>query len=123
MPVSTRKKLDGNLPEFLEDVNTKGVWGAMEKWGIKDYLGVRKIIVEETGDESCGLNRTNATYMREGIRGLFQEFVDAFASKIIAVDRENKTLRSMLEAYKNDAGRFERDLAGGLSDMIAVLKK
>jgi len=69
------------------------------------------------------LSTTSNTYGREGIKGILQQFVAAFADYVIRKDGENKMLRIRLEAHNSEAQKFERDLAGELGEMIAVLRQ
>lgn len=124
MAQTIRKRLDGNLPEFLKDVGQLGRWEAMDKWGLeKSYLSVSKIILEETGNENYGLDLAGNLYGREGIKGVIQQFVAAFADYAIRKDKENRMLKIRLEAHNSEAKKFERDLAGELSEMIMVLRQ
>lgn len=123
MPQSIRKRLDGNLPQFLEDVKRYGRWEAMRRWELeKSYLPVSRIILEETGDENFGLNPTAGSYAREGIKGLLREFVAAFASYIIRKEAENKMLRGKLEAHTVPAREVEQDLVDEITGLMEVLK-
>jgi protoporphyrinogen oxidase len=120
---SIRKRLNGNLPEFLEDVKTLGKWGAMEKWGLeKSYLAVMRIITEETGDENFGINPSARSYLGGGIQGLLRELVSAFADYVIHTEIKNRELRAQLDAYRAESEKGERQVVDGVVSLIEALK-
>ena len=123
MAQSIRKRLDGNLPQFLEDVKRYGRWEAMRRWGLeRSYIPVAKIILEETGNENYGLNPTAGSYVTEGIQGLLREFVAAFANYIIRKEAENKELRMRLEAHTVQTREVEQSLVDEITGLMEVLK-
>ena len=123
MAKSIRQQLDGNLPDLVEDVRRYGIWGALEKWGLeKSYLPVRKIILEETGDENFGVNPAAGSYTRGGIKGLLREFISAFADYVVKTDRENKALKRELEVHRLDTDKIELEVADEMVGLIEVLK-
>ncbi|MBA7598126.1 hypothetical protein ES703_05136 [subsurface metagenome] len=123
MAQSIRKRLDGNLPQFLEDVKRYGRWEAMSRWNLeKSYLPVSRIILEETGDENFGLNPTAGSYVREGIQGLLREFVASFANYIVRKENENKELRMRLEAHTLQTGEVEHDFVDNMTGLMEALK-
>lgn len=123
MAQSIRKRLDGNLPQFLEDVKRYGRWEAMRRWGLeKSYLPVSRIILEETGNENFGLNPTAGSYVREGIQGLLREFVAAFAGYIIRKEAENKLLKMRLDAHSIQTNVLEQDFANEMTGLMESLK-
>lgn len=123
MAISTREKLDGNLPEFLEDVRRLTLWPALEKWGLEaSYLPVRKIITEETGDENFGLPKAGTSYATDGIKGLLRELVATFADYAIRKEKENTLMRQMLDAYQSNGRKTELACAGEIVGLVEVLK-
>ncbi|MBA7598374.1 hypothetical protein ES703_05389 [subsurface metagenome] len=123
MAQSIRKRLDGNLPQFLEDVKRYGRWEAMRRWNLeKSYLPVSRIILEETGNENYGLNPTTGSYATQGIQGLLREFVAAFANYIIRKESENKELRMRLETHTVKTREVEQNLADEMTGLMEVLK-
>lgn len=123
MAQSIRKRLDGNLPQFLQDVKRYGRWEAMRRWNLeKSYLPVSRIILEETGNENFGLNPTAGSYVREGIQGLLREFVASFANYIIRKENENKELRMRLNAHTVQTKAVEQDIAAEMTGLMEVLK-
>ena len=123
MPQSIRKRLDGNIPQFLEDVRRYGRWETMRRWKLeKSYLPVSRIILEETGDENFGLNPTAGSYVREGVQGLLREFVASFANYIIRKEAENKMLRRRLDAHTVQTQAVEQDFADEMTGLMEALK-
>lgn len=123
MPQSIRKRLDGNLPQFLEDVRRYGRWEAMRRWKLeKSYLPVSRIILEETGDENYGLNPTAGSYVREGVQGLLREFVAAFANYIVRKENENRMLKTKLEAHTPITSKLEEEVVSEITGLMEVLK-
>jgi len=120
---SIRKRLDGNLPQFLEEVKRYGRWEAMRKWDLeRSYLPVAKIIWEETGDEHFGLNPTANSYIKGGVRGLLQECISTLADVYIKKERENLELKRQLEAYRMNDGQVEHEFVEEISGLMEALK-
>lgn len=120
---SIRKRLDGNLPQFLEDVKRYGRWEAMRKWDLeKSYLPVAKIILEETGDEHFGLNPTASSYIKGGVRGLLQECISTLADVYLKKELENKELKRQLEAYRMGDKQLEHEFVEEISGLMETLK-
>lgn len=105
MAQSLRKRLNGDMPEFLEYTRRYGVWSAMEKWKFRDYVAVRKILTEETGDESFGLRPVIRPDYEGGFEGMVREFVQAFANYVIKMDKENEVLKRQLEVFRTESNR------------------
>ncbi len=123
MAQSIRKRLDGNLPEFLQDVKRYGRWEAMEKWGLeRSYLPVAKIILEETKDENFGLNPTAKSYLNGGIQGLLRELVSTFADYVIRSEIKERELRTRLDAYDTHGKRAEHQIADEITGLVESLK-
>jgi len=124
MAQSIRSRLDGNLPQFLEDVRKFGLWPAMEQWELeKSYLAVRKIVLEETGDENFGLHPATGSYANQGIRGFLREFVVAFADYTIKADRKNRELEQALEMYKANGKSVEREFVAEMTDVLEFCRQ
>jgi hypothetical protein len=122
MAVSYRNRLNGKTEQFIEDVAKYGIWGAMERYGFKDYLAARKLILEETGDENYGIHPKLAVHQQRGIQGVLREVVAAFADYVIRTEKEKALLRQQLEAYQTQYGRVEIDCAEQLLDIAEALR-
>ncbi len=123
MPKSLRARLDGNIQEFIDGVKTYGIWSQMEKFGFKDYLAVRRLLTEETGDENFGIRPDLNHYNNQGIKGVFQELVASFADHIIKIERENALMKRQLEAHQKFYKKDEIKLAEHLVNLTESLRE
>jgi hypothetical protein len=124
MAKSIRKRLEekGQLKQFIEDVGIYGIWVAMDKYGFKDYLAVKRLIVEETGNQSYGDNPKLASYHSHGIQALLREVVAAFANYVVESEREKERLRRELEALQPNYRMQEEALAESLLSLKEYLE-
>lgn len=120
---SIRKRLDGNIPKFLEDVKRYGRWQAMDRWSLeKSYLAVAKIIIEETGDENFGLNPTSGSYLSGGLRGLLRESIQMLADLYFKERMRREKLELELNLYKADDKEVEHQIADKVVGLMETLK-
>lgn len=124
MAQSIRKRLDGNLPEFVEAVRKKGIWDAMEEWHISCYSfpRVREILTEVTGDENFGLYPTASICNPEGIQRAMRTLINEIANFAIRNNKEKKLLRLQLDAYHNRAKSEEIDIMDALIGTTEMLR-
>ncbi len=123
MAQSYRSRLNGNTREFLDDVKTYGVWEAMRKYGFKDYLSTRRLIMEETQDENYGMRPGLTTYYEGGISGAIHEFMATSTTRIIRLEEENKLLKRQLEVYQRYDKKEEINLASELLGVAESLRQ
>ena len=121
MPQAIKKRFDGNLPQFLEDVKQLGRFEAMEKWKIapKSHSSTIRMIVNETKDQYYGLN---STYGNMGIEALFEEFVNAFRVYVIKTEHEKVVLKMKIAEFESAQKGHERDLSSQICEVIQRMK-
>jgi hypothetical protein len=122
MAKSYETRLNGNTQQFIEDVGVLGVWGAMEKYGLKDYLSVRKFILDKGKDENYGLNPKLGPYYRGGLKAILQELVASFADYAIRKDKRIELLERQLEAYRDSQEKTETEIANEVLSVAEALR-
>lgn len=122
MGKSLRSRLNGNTQQFVEDVGKYGIWSSMEKYGLKDYLAARKIVLEETGDENYGLRPKLAPYNEGGIKGVLREMVSAFADYVVKSEAEKRMLKKRLAVYQGSFQDYEIDCADQIVSITNALR-
>ena len=130
MAQSLRARLNGNGEQFLGDIKKYGDMEAMQKWskklsGYHDYIGLRKFVIEETGDETFGLNPTLSEYRTKGIYEILCKQTAVFANYVAKDVLEKEAMRAELDAYHQNGKEQEEKwaiLAEGFTDSLRALQ-
>ncbi len=118
MPQSLKNRLNGNTPEFLKDVEHYGIFHAMEKYQIKDYLAAKKLIERETGNPNFGVV---PKVDRSSGRDLGIQIVEALASYISrneALNRKQAERIDYLEYQLRLEGIRNEEKTIGILEML-----
>lgn len=89
---SLKVRFNGKSQEVVDYAKTWGIWKAMDKYQVKDYLAFRKFMVAE-GEKDIPLSPVLG-----GIdsRSWAEDLLDAFTSKIHKMEAENLRLKEEL---------------------------
>lgn len=125
---SLEKRLDGNVEAFLECVEENGDWEALQIWkkeldGYHDYVGLRKFIVEHTGDENYGLYPKLGKYYRDGIEAMLRSMLGEFANYVIRTDKMMKIKDQQIEINKIHRQKVESGFAEQILSITEALQK
>ncbi len=122
MAIALRKRLNGNKVEFLEYVGKYGIFGAMNKYDIKDYIAARKFLTEEGKDENFGLAPKLMQPRYESIETMLQSLVASFANYVLKKEEQIRRLEQELEAYHSENAHRKEDAAEMLSPLLDFLE-
>lgn len=93
MPVSLKSRLDGNKQEVLEHARIWGIYSAMDKYQVKDYVSFKRFLEDETGDKNFGLHPLLGS---RGIGAWAEDLLDAILSKFEKMEAEKQYLVNAL---------------------------
>ena len=93
MPQSLNSRFDGNAQEVISYAQTWGIFQAMEKYQVRDYLAFKRFLEEKTGNENFGLSPLLGG---EVGRSWAEDLLDAFIGKISKMEAEKQHLETEL---------------------------
>lgn len=123
MSSSLKARFNGNAVEVIEYTKLWGRFKAMQKYEVCDYVAFSKWLEEETGDPNFGLV---PEIRNESHHDLAEELLDAFTSKLSALQVDNVRLgkelteaRNQIEYYK---GQNAIALEGKIKTVMAMCR-
>lgn len=115
---SLKARFDGNCQAVVEYAGKFGIHKAMDKFGVRDYLAMRRFLYGETGEENFGIRSQLSGLSGSGGRNILDQFLEKFADYVVRKQAQLKTkderiefLERKLEYYEGkDTGAVEEEL-------------
>ena len=121
MPKSLEARFDGNAQEVVSYAQTWGIFQAMEKYQVRDYLAFKGFLEEKTDNKNFGLSPLLGAEMG---RSWAEDLLDAFIGKISKMEAERQRLETELHSLNLRLEYFQGHQARRLEPRIqGVLAK
>ena len=123
MGQSIRVRLNGRRDDFLHDVKLWGIWKTMEKYGFKDYLGVKRYIEEETGNETFGLRPQFDSLAGTTGNNVLQKFVQEFACYVLKAEARSKEKEQLIQILTQKLAYYEgKDVETVQTELVSLIE-
>ena len=87
---SLRNRFNGNSQEVVDYARTMGIWKAMEKYQVKDYIAFTNFLEEQTVNNDFAICATTSN------DSWAEKLLDAFIKKLSKMEAENQSLKEEL---------------------------
>lgn len=120
---SIRQRLDGHRDDFLRDAKLWGIPKTMTKYGFKDYVAVKKYVIEETGDENYGLRPQLGSINSSDSDNALEVFIQKFADFVVRKEAEVKRKDERIELLETRLSYYEKQDMSVIEDgLVSVME-
>ena len=113
-----RFKEQGRAKEVLDYTKRWGIHKAMDEFGVRDYIAMKKYLKEATGNENFGVsprfNGGGKTDIFEVVRAKLEDYV-------AKVNQRNTTLTAELERLRGENEVLRREMYDAIGNKLLAI--